>query len=345
MKRWLVFFLIALMIGSFAYAKKLGTLTEVLRPAMIEISDNEIYVVEGASIFMYSLKDLSFIRKFCREGEGPGELKVNPSISNFVVSLPDSIFIVGFDEAIQFSKTGQVIKEFRTPTFSNYLYPLGKNCLGMRIKTDDPQKPNFVAVIFDQDFKVIKELSTQQMSGGQNLLDLTADGINISIYKEKIFIEESPKGFIISVFDTQGNQLYQVKKEYKKIKFTEKHEEEQLNRLKEDIQIKTIGWDNFKKLVTITHGDYIPAILDMTVADDHIYVKTSEKKDDKDEFIIMDLKGNVLKKVYLPGVKKPKYIDEILGRPVRFYKIYRNNFYYLYENEEEEEWEVHVEPL
>ncbi len=294
---------------------------------------------------MYSLKDLRFIRKFGQKGEGPGELKVNPSATNFLVPLADSVLIVGFDKAIRFSKTGQVIKEFKIPTFTNYLCPLGKNYVGIRFKPGDKGKADLAVVIFDQDFKVIKELYAQPMSGGQNLIDLTIDSLNISIYNEKIFIEQSPKGFLISVFDTGGNQLYQVKKEYEKIKFTEKHKETVLNRLKEDRQIKALGWENFKNLVKIIHGDFLPTIQDMTVADNRIYVKAPHNKNDNAEFIIMDLKGNTLKKVYLPEVKKTKVLDEVLGRPARFYKIYQDKFYYLHENEEEEEWELHVEPI
>jgi hypothetical protein len=59
----------------------------------------------------------------------------------------------------------------------------------------------------------------------------------------------------------------------------------------------------------------------------------------------MDLKGNILKKVYLPGVKEPGFGNEVLGRLAKFYKIYKNKFYYLHENEDEEEWEVHVTPI
>ena len=148
MKKWLIFFLIV-MVGSLAFAEKIGILTEVLTPEMIEVSDNEIYIVEGSSIFMYSLKDLSFIRKFGKSGEGPGELKANPSITNILVTPGDSLLFIGLDKAIRFAKTGQVIKEFRIPTITNYLYPLGKNYVGTRFKAIAQQKPNIVVVLFN----------------------------------------------------------------------------------------------------------------------------------------------------------------------------------------------------
>ncbi|MGD2085065.1 MAG: hypothetical protein PVH61_02680 [Candidatus Aminicenantes bacterium] len=344
MKKWLIFLLIV-MVGSLAFAEKLGVLTEVLTPEMIEVSDNEIYVVEGATIFMYSLRDLSFIRKFGKSGEGPGELKVNPSVTNILVTPGDSLLFLGLDKAIRFAKTGQVIKEFRTPPITNYLYPIGKNYVGIRFKAIGQQKPNIAVVLFNPEMEEIKELYTQQMSGGQNLVNLTSDTLNVSIYKNKIFIDQSPQGFVISVLDANGNQLYQVEREYKKIKFTETYKEMVLNRIKQDKATRTVGWENLKSFIKIIHGDYLPPIRDLTVTDERIFVKTHQKKGDKDEFIIMDLKGNILKKLYLPGVKEAGFGNEILGRLAKFYKIYNNKFYYLHENEEEEEWEVHVEPI
>jgi hypothetical protein len=100
-----------------------------------------------------------------------------------------------------------------------------------------------------------------------------------------------------------------------------------------------------KNIIKITHSDYFPPIRDLTVTDDRIYVKTYQKQGDKDEFIIMDLKGETLKKAYFPAVKEPGLFNELMGRLAKFYKIYKNKFYYLHENEEEEEWEVHVTPI
>lgn len=340
----MIFFLIV-MVGSFAFAKKLGVLSKVLEPEMIEVSDNEIYVVEGSSIFMYSLKDLSFIRKFGQKGEGPGELKVNPGVSNILVTPGDSLLFLGPDKAIRFAKTGQVIKEFKIPILTIYLYPLGKNYVGVRFKLITQQKPKIAVVLFNQEMEEIKELYTQEMSGARNLVNLTSDALNVSVYNDKIFIDRSPKGFVISVLDANGSQLYQIEKEYKKIKFTEEYEERALNRIKQDKTIRTIGWDNFKNLVKFIHDDYLPPIRDLAVTDQRIYVKTYQKQGDKDEFIIMDLKGNILKKVYLPAVKESGFGNEVLGRRAKFYKIYRDKFYYLHENEDEEEWEVHVEPI
>ena len=70
-----------------------------------------------------------------QKGEGPGELKSSPSLANYLVPLKDSLLIVSADKAIQYSKNGNIIKEFKVPFLTNYLYPLKDNYLGLRLRT------------------------------------------------------------------------------------------------------------------------------------------------------------------------------------------------------------------
>jgi hypothetical protein len=102
-------------------------LTGVLEPESIRVSGNELYVVEGAAIFVYSLKDLSLIRKFGKKGEGPGELKVFPFWPNSITVWPGYIFAEGLDKFIFFSKEGKLIKEHKK--IKRFLKVLG---LGLR---------------------------------------------------------------------------------------------------------------------------------------------------------------------------------------------------------------------
>ena len=63
--------------------------------------------------------------------------------------------------------------------------------------------------------------------------------------------------------------------------------------------------------------------------DDGIYVKTYDITDTKEKYIIMDLKGNIQKTLYLPIVFK-----ELLT-------FNQNTFYYL-EDTDEESWALHA---
>jgi len=78
-----------------------------------------------------------------------------------------------------------------------------------------------------------------------------------------------------------------------------------------------------------------------------MYVRTSRinENTDEQEFIIMDLKGNILKTLYLPQTANPQHFVKMMGMTPRFYSIANNRFYYLVENEEEETWELHVKDI
>lgn len=56
----------------------------------------------------------------------------------------------------------------------------------------------------------------------------------------------------------------------------------------------------------------------------------------------MDMKGNIQKEVFIPGFNKPSLMSKLLG--VKLSTIERDKIYYLVENEEEE-WELHVEEI
>lgn len=79
--------------------------------------------------------------------------------------------------------------------------------------------------------------------------------------------------------------------------------------------------------------EFVPAINNFWVIDDTIYVKTHDITDTKQKYIIMDLKGNIRKELFLPIVFK-----EILT-------FHNNTFYYLEDNEEKENWVLHAVDL
>ncbi len=71
-----VFFLIVLLLFmSNVYASKIVSLPEIFEPSSIVVDSNQIYIVEGTTIYIYSLEDFNLKKKFGRKGEGPQEFK------------------------------------------------------------------------------------------------------------------------------------------------------------------------------------------------------------------------------------------------------------------------------
>jgi hypothetical protein len=144
-------------------------------------------------------------------------------------------------------------------------------------------------------------------------------------WDDKAFISRPKKGFYIEVFNKNGEKLYQIEKNVEKIKSGEKHR----NLYMEEI-LYFLGRRRFERarergIFKKPMREFLPSIGNFWVLEDKIYVKTYDITETKQKYIIMDLKGNILKTVFLP-----KVYWEILT-------FSKNKFYYL-EDREEEGW-------
>jgi hypothetical protein len=352
-KKIQIFVLIMLLTG-YLFSDKVGTLPEVMKPDNITIFGNELYIVEGATIYIYSLKDLSLIRKFGKAGEGPGELRATPFFPTRITVSSDFILGETRSKLVYFSKDGKLIKEKRKPNnLVMGFIPIGKNFVATRMHQEEDKLIYNCTRVYDSDLKEIKELYRQKwvQQGIQPpaiKLYMIMDFTNYRVYDDKIFIEESAKGFVIEAFDKAGNKLYQIKKDYEKIKVTDEQKEEIINRFKEDPVIKIQanqqgGWNEIKKLFTMIFPEAFPAIQDIGISNNIIYVQTYKVINNKEEYLVLDLKGNIVKKVFIPKFEGTPIMARILG--AKLHTIKNNKLYYLTENIDEEEWELHAEEI
>jgi hypothetical protein len=88
----------------------------------------------------------------------------------------------------------------------------------------------------------------------------------------------------------------------------------------------------FGKKVKYTFPKYFPAFKRIFINSGNIYAVTFKKKSNKNEIIIMDLKGKILKRVFL----------ELRGKCLQFFD---GGLYYLNDNFANEEWELFYEPI
>lgn len=331
----------------------IGTLPKVMKPSNIVVKNNKLYIAEGAIFSVYSINDQKLLYKFGKKGEGPGELIEIPHIPNKISVQKGKIFVTGIGKAIIFSETGEFISEFKTTQAVFQLIPAGNNFIAKEFAQSKDGKVRYMTItLYNSDMKKLKELYRQpfvQQQGAPGIiLDMTLEFTSLVITGEKIFLEESPKGFIIEVFDLNGNKLYDINKKYTKIPLTKKDREELENKLENDPQVKHEakrmgGWKEMKKFIKMTFQKYFPPIKGIEASGNRLYVRTYNVKDGKDEYIVMDLRGNVKKKVYISSTFEPSINSLIAGG--RLSSIENGKLYYLLENEDEEEWELHVEEL
>jgi len=347
-------FVLLILLTGFLFSAKVGTLPEVMRPDNITIFGNELYIVEGATIYVYSLTDVSLIRKFGKAGEGPGELRATPFFPTRITVSSDYILGETRSKLVYFSKDGKLIKEKRKPNnLVMGFIPIGKNFVATRMHQEEDKLIYNCTRVYDSDLKEIKELYRQKwvQQGIQPpaiKLYMIMDFTNYRVYDDKIFIEESAKGFVIEVFDKNGNKLYQINRDYEKIKVTGEHEEKIINRFKEDPVIKIQadqqgGWNEIKKFFTMIFPDTFPPIQDIGISNGKLYVQTYKVVNNKEEYLVMDLKGKFIKRVFIPKFVGTPIMAKILG--TRLSTIDNDRMYYLQENIDEEEWELHAEEI
>lgn len=315
-------------------AKKLATLTDIMKPDMIAIGNERIYVSEGPSIFVYLLNDFKPVKKFGKPGEGPQEFRISPfGIPMIIFPLDDRLYVSSDAKLSVFTKDGEFIKESRIYPFSIFI-PFGKKYIGSGTTNDDNKQMVLAINLYNEQFEKIKELYVSDMAVGPSAgFNFPQASFVYIPYKDKTYIVSGKEGFAIDAFDANGTKLSRIKKNYKEINVPEEYKNKTLDWFKTNPYYKQY-WDYFK--ARITFKNQFPAIRYMLIADDRIYVLTYEKEKENTLCIILDLQGKELERVFLP-------FPENIGLDFsRRFDIHNRTLYTFLENDENEAWELHA---
>jgi len=309
-------------------SEKKAELPEVMTPGSIHILSDHMYILDGFSIQVYSLSDLKPVKKFLSKGEGPGQVLTRPSMN----ILTDKIVINSLWKMLVFSPMGELLSEKKAARDIANIYPVGNHFVGSQIVLDF-QKFNHVQYInlYDKDFKVISQLFKGSIgdyvayySGDpsrKQKIEMVRDTVRPFVFKNKIFIADTSKGFFFHVFDNSGKKLYDIDVPYEKHKVTEAYKEKVLKDIKD-----TPDWNQ----VDFVFKDYFPAFKHVRFADDKIYLASHPWRDERCDLTIIDLKGKILKKAAVPETS--------------LFTVDKDRLYYLVENADEN-WELHMEKL
>ena len=166
----------------------------------------------------------------------------------------------------------------------------------------------------------------------------------MDVFNNKLYVEDSSRGFIIEIFDLSGDKLSYIQKPYEKMSISSDFKKRTMDFIQNDSVIKAQGgWDAVKDKVSVNFPSDFPPIQEMSVTGNRIYIQTYKEKNNNIEYIIMDLNGKILKRVYLPRFEDVTVTGKLLG--ARLHVIYNGKLYNVSEDEENECWVLNIQEI
>jgi len=310
------------------------SLGDLLRPHIIAVDDERAFIVDGITIYIYSLKDFKLIKKFGAEGEGPGEFKARINILDV---SSENLIVNSEGRVSHFSKKGEFIKQSNSSSTGGNFLPIGDNLVGYRMFVEN--KTLYFAVdLSDKKLRKIKEIYRFKHPF-QPRKPINPTDIRVSTYcvhNDKIFIDK--EGGIIDVFDKEGKKLYSIDPGIKRVKITEVDRKRYIDFWASTHVIK----EEYKALKDrLEFPEYFSPIRDFQIIDGKIYILTYKEQSGKNEMLIFSLEGKLLKKALVPL----RDVAILLPQIYNFYTIKNGKVYTLVDNPESESWDLHIFPF
>jgi hypothetical protein len=327
--------ILLLLLATFVFAAKIVPMPDIIKADLIKVDGHDLVIAERASISIYSLKDFKLIKKFGKEGEGPQEFKTFMGFGITVDIYPQYIIVNSIAKISYFTRKGEFIKEKKISAGTRMTPFLGK-FVGNTMNFDQKTGPMMAFNLYDSKEEKIKIICSHRLpllkgKGTVTLLDMISQ-INPQYHTsvDRIVIGAKQK-FEIDIYDSKGNFLKSIKRDYKKQELTD----DDKNKFLEVYKIHPIYknfWESLKNAIKVP--DYFPDYKSFLVSNQKVYVQTFKKKEGRTEFLIFDLDGKYLKTSFLLLV-----YQDILHPYL--YAIDGGKIYQLAENEDEE-WELRI---
>jgi len=331
----MIIFLLAM--GIMSVCKTAPVFTDHFKGPSILLDDKQIYVWDRSlrKIVIYKRDNFQKVAEFGRRGEGPGEFI---GIGKVILSN-NYIYVSSYPKLCVFSKAGKLIKEKKGPVEAGGYIPFGNNFIGISYPGSNPTDDRFGIQfsLYDGNLKKKKDIFLTEINksvmykGNKDNVLWFRDCCDAVAYKDRLYIGTTGKGFYFAVFNLDGNLLYEIKKDEEKRRITTSEKQNLLDGIKKNLG--EIRWNEYKSRFEIIFPEYYPSYKTFFIDDDKIYVFRFPL-DEKYEILILDLKGNTLKRNLKTG--------EELGivEPGCFY-IQGGKYYCLRENDEDDVWEMH----
>jgi hypothetical protein len=309
-------------------------LKELYKPTSIHVDQDQLYITQGAEIFIYTTKDYHLIKKFGQAGQGPQEFPMNRFKNSISLRICDALIMVNsLNRVSYFSRSGDFVREINGKGNAANYQPIKDKYIAISSAMD--QGGMFTVInLFDAQLNKIKEIQRVKSAlSPRGTLNLFKTSLRVLTHNHRYFLLSS-NDFVIDAFDSNSTKLFTIKRDYKRPIIDEAFKTQFHNRLKNNPKTRPY-YEKIKN--NINFPTTFPAISNISAADNLIYITTYYRQGNKFEFYIYDLNGNFIKKTSI----KINMKSHLEPYPTR---IFNKKLYQLVETEDEE-WQLEVSPI
>ncbi|MCP5054226.1 MAG: hypothetical protein GY940_44070, partial [bacterium] len=287
LKKLMTILLILLVPGLLAVeaaTTQIKPLNDVAKPERIRADKTHLYILEGTTIYIYSLTDFKFFKKFGKEGRGPDGFISEPQYGGMDLNVTgDEIVINSLNKLSWYTKDGNFVDQIQLPyALILFAKPFGKNFVATNMIVGEKSARQLN--LYDNQFKPIKTIaeSPHPYQPGKGLKVLTKPW-NQQVYDNKLFIATG-QDILINVLDVNLRKLYTITHTAKKQSVTEADKKKILQFLETDTQTRGV----FSQLKPVRFPKYFPSIRQFMVTGGKIYINTYKTKDNgkQSQFLI-----------------------------------------------------------
>jgi hypothetical protein len=314
-------------------------LPDLDKPDSIKVNEKQIYITEEARVYVYSRMDFTLIKKFGKSGDAPDTFK--PYFKGrkkiFIDVHAEDILVTSNERISFFSKNGSFKKMMNIPPQTDEYCRVGEKLVASRhyFEGRNPKATEYIVLLKKeaQHYKPLKTIYSTKTGGGRQMRIIGNNKVDYNVIdnyfgfqvsENNIYIADTGKGFFISVYNQNGEQLYEIKKDYEKRKVTDKHKEIKTKEFRDGPNGK------YEKYFNLVFPEHFPAFQEFWVSKGKIHVSTYIEKDNENEIHVFDLRGNKLQSAFVPTA--------------RYAAVYDNTYFFLKKNKDDE-WELRSKKL
>lgn len=282
---------------------KIGFLEGVRSPSSMAVEGNDLFVVdENHVVRVYSIEPFAPRFTLGGKGNGPRELQYLPSL--WVAS--ESIVVSDFTKSLWFTRGGQFREAVTYSDFPDFdpgqemqLFPAGDRFV--RNIVDHATRKRTI-ILLDSDLRsrstLHEGLFDWNQVGGPGGFNFLTHRIEVSAGDGEIYVSDTDKGFFIRVFDLDGKTIATIDRTSAEqaLPVSEADREELLEEVRQTRQENVFL---FAK-ANARFPDTFPPIHHVRYSEGRLYVTTHREMEGLHEMLVLDTRGRVLDKQFLP---------------------------------------------